>query len=177
MFQIQKALDLSNLDCFLTYANREKSQRIVGVERKLVSDYGLKHGDMLFVDLVEENGCMQQEEESAVATGTPPKLPAETVRRLFRWSDEVSRSEDEVDVKLWSMSGQISRPRDEKLCRHGANGKCLHCTPLEPYDEEYLKEHKIKHMSFHSFLRKMTRGADRYVISTTGRYSCIFRVS
>lgn len=147
------------MDRFRAYADREKKHGIVGVERILVSDHGLKHGDIVFVDFVEQNGSVHEEEKSSITSA--PRLPPETVKRLFRCNDELSRSEDEVDVKLWSMSGQMSRSRDEKLCRHGSNGKCLHCTPLEPYDEEYLKQQKIKHMSFHSFLRKMTRGADR----------------
>lgn len=50
-------------------------------------------------------------------------------------------------------------------CRHGANACCLHCSPLEPFDEAYLKEQKIKHMSFHSYLRKLTAGVDRYTQS------------
>ena len=34
---------------------------------------------------------------------------------------------------------------------------------FQPYDEEYLKNHKppIKHMSFHAFLKKMGGGTDR----------------
>lgn len=168
--QIQKAFELPGLDMFQAYLNREKSRRIIGVERTLVSDHGLGHGDIIFVDLVEENGAVRNEEPEAVSSGSTCKPSAEEVKRLFRWSDDVSRSEDEVDVKLWGMSGQIDRPRDEKLCRHGPNAKCLHCTPLEPYDEGYLKEHKIKHMSFHSYLRKMTRGADRFVCDETSSF-------
>lgn len=34
----------------------------------------------------------------------------------------------------------------------------MHCSPLEPWDDNYLKEHKIKHMSFHAYLRKLTSG-------------------
>ncbi|XP_014262151.1 nuclear protein localization protein 4 homolog isoform X2 [Cimex lectularius] len=69
--------------------------------------------------------------------------------------------EDEVDQMLWKMDGHIYRQRDPKLCRHGTNACCVHCSSLEPYDEEYLKEHNIKHMSFHSYLRKLTGGVDR----------------
>ena len=36
----------------------------------------------------------------------------------------------------------------------------------QPYDEEFLKNHKppIKHMSFHAFLKKLGGGTDRWVI-------------
>ena len=37
----------------------------------------------------------------------------------------------------------------------GAKHKCLYCAPLEPYDEEHLKAEGVKHMSFHSYLRKL----------------------
>ena len=43
-----------------------------------------------------------------------------------------------------------------KNCQHAAAAqKCLYCAPLEPYDDEYLKAEGIKHMSFHSYLRKL----------------------
>lgn len=48
-------------------------------------------------------------------------------------------------------------------CRHGDNGCCVHCSPLEPYDEEYLKTQNMKHLSFHSYLRKMTAGMAKCV--------------
>lgn len=69
--------------------------------------------------------------------------------------------EDEVDKIIAKMDGRIKRKRDPKLCRHAANGGCWHCSPLEPWDEEYLKEHKIKHLSFHSYIRKMSSGPDK----------------
>jgi hypothetical protein len=42
-------------------------------------------------------------------------------------------------------------------CHHNKHGKCLHCIPIEPYDEEYLKNHSppIKHMSFQAYIRKL----------------------
>lgn len=46
-------------------------------------------------------------------------------------------------------------------CHHNTNSRCVHCSALEPYDEGYLKEQNVKHLSFHSYLRKMTSGADR----------------
>lgn len=44
-------------------------------------------------------------------------------------------------------------------CRHNSNGCCVHCSPLEPFDEGYLKEKEVKHLSFQAFLRKQMSGA------------------
>lgn len=74
---------------------------------------------------------------------------------------QASYNEDDVDTLLWKESGKIERNKDSKLCRHGSKAMCVHCTPLEPYDEAYMREHNIKHMSFHSYLRKMTGGVDK----------------
>jgi nuclear protein localization protein 4 homolog len=62
---------------------------------------------------------------------------------------------------LSKLDGRIERGKDDKLCRHSNNSRCVHCSSLEPFDEGYLKENKIKHLSFHSYLRKMTSGLDR----------------
>ena len=52
-------------------------------------------------------------------------------------------------------------------CRHGDEGKCIHCTALEPYDDVVLNTAKppIKFLSFQSYLRKLNSGADH------GRFS------
>lgn len=70
-------------------------------------------------------------------------------------------TEDEVDVLLAKQDSRVQRTRDPKLCRHNSNGRCVHCSPVEPWDEAYLKEQNIKHVSFHSYIRKLTSGVDR----------------
>ncbi|RMB95243.1 hypothetical protein DUI87_28230 [Hirundo rustica rustica] len=71
--------------------------------------------------------------------------------------------EDEIDQYLIKQDGKIYRNRDQQLCRHGPLGKCVHCVPLEPFDEDYLNhlEPPVKHMSFHAYIRKLTGGADK----------------
>lgn len=132
---------------------------------------GLTHGTQVFLDYKEEaaatnghstggsrlNGKEVSKEEDVssipISTGANAKLiknPWETVKQSA------------LDDRLDQQDGKIHRKKDEKMCRHGPKGMCDYCMPIEPYNKEYLDEKKIKHLSYHAYLRKLNQGKNKY---------------
>ncbi|XP_023176192.1 nuclear protein localization protein 4 homolog isoform X2 [Drosophila hydei] len=120
----------------------------------------LKHGDMIYLKQIAGTSSRRTSTTAIdkLSFNSAIKSSTEKLNNSSRPSLEVI--EDEVDQQLFKSSGTIKRERDSKLCHHNANGRCVHCSPLEPYNESYLKEHNIKHLSFHSYIRKQTSGMD-----------------
>lgn len=82
--------------------------------------------------------------------------------------------EDEVDKILAEKDARIERPRDPQLCHHGAQGRCINCAPLEPWDQRYLdtQDPPVKHLSFHCHCRKLTSGVDKGKFAYLEDLSC-----
>lgn len=161
--KISKAFEL-NTTGFVLYRERNHKDELPYSHSKTVSGTHLSHGDMLYL-APQNNTQLWSTPSTSTATIDISQEPRpmdeiETINHT-NVSQSVSNTIEDVDEQLWKLDGKIQRKRDEKLCRHGANGCCVHCTPLEPFDEAYLKEQNIKHLSFHSYLRKLTAGVDR----------------
>ncbi|XP_030376061.1 nuclear protein localization protein 4 homolog isoform X2 [Scaptodrosophila lebanonensis] len=125
----------------------------------------LKHGDMIYLKQMAGSSSRRTSIAAFDSFAAFNNLSAATVSEKSSNNSSARPSidvvEDNVDQQLVKADGTIKRVRDSKLCHHNANGRCVHCSPLEPYDENYLKEHNIKHLSFHSYIRKQTSGMDQ----------------
>ncbi|CAG0914058.1 unnamed protein product [Notodromas monacha] len=157
--KIHEEFGLETFD-FRLYIDRAKTKELVSTSKKSLASFGLRHGDMLFMaygDLVRpsvsadksaENDLKTPETSSASTVATTDHVPAAVV-------------EDDVDLELAKRDGKIKRQRDPSHCRHNVNSQCVHCFSLDPWDEGYIKENGIKHMSFNAYLRKLQSGIDK----------------
>uniref|UniRef100_A0A8C6H659 Nuclear protein localization protein 4 homolog n=2 Tax=Mus TaxID=862507 RepID=A0A8C6H659_MUSSI len=145
---------------FSVYINRNKTGEITASSSKSLHLLKIKHGDLLFLFPSSLAGS-----SSEMETSTSVGLKAFGAPNVV---------EDEIDQYLSKQDGKIYRSRDPQLCRHGPLGKCVHCVPLEPFDEDYLNhlEPPVKHMSFHAYIRKLTGGADKGKFVALENISC-----
>lgn len=132
---------------------------------------GLTHGTQVFLDYKEDgpatnghstsasrlNGKEVSKEEDVSSIPIPTGASAHLIKNPW---ETVRQSA--LDNKLDQQDGKIHRKKDEKMCRHGSKGMCDYCMPIEPYNKEYLDEKKIKHLSYHAYLRKLNQGKNKY---------------
>ncbi|XP_026324791.1 nuclear protein localization protein 4 homolog [Hyposmocoma kahamanoa] len=160
--RVHDEMNLSSF-AFALFRDRARREEVVSSKSRRLRDLGLQHGDMLYLTPVNGAVLFEQPTTSAETTNKQSATTVVQAGPSTSTSNAAPRTvapvpEDDVDLLLFQSSGNIQRQRDEKLCRHNSKGCCVHCSPLEPWDENYLREHNIKHISFHSYLRKITSG-------------------
>uniref|UniRef100_A0A8C6IT68 Nuclear protein localization protein 4 homolog n=1 Tax=Melopsittacus undulatus TaxID=13146 RepID=A0A8C6IT68_MELUD len=160
LFQVAKEFGFRN-NGFSVYINRNRTGEITAAQNKSLNLLKIKHGDMLFLYPSSPAGSSSETMDTSVSQSLRPVGAPQVV-------------EDEIDQYLIKQDGKIYRSRDQQLCRHGPLGKCVHCVPLEPFDEDYLNhlEPPVKHMSFHAYIRKLTGGADKGKFVALENISC-----
>lgn len=131
-----------------TISNQPTGKRPFGNSNSYtLTQMGIKHGDMLFVTSTEVK---------SVQDLPTAQVPSQEEEKKLEDDDE---NEHSVDRLLSRQDGLIKRGKDARFCRHGDKGMCDYCMPLEPYDAKYLEQEKIKHLSFHAYLRKLQAGS------------------
>uniref|UniRef100_A0A8B9JHT7 NPL4 homolog, ubiquitin recognition factor n=1 Tax=Astyanax mexicanus TaxID=7994 RepID=A0A8B9JHT7_ASTMX len=159
-----------NSNGFSVYLNRNKTGEIIS-QNKTLSLLKIKHGDMLFL-FPSSAGPSSETMDTQPHSSTSSSSSSSS--SLSRSHSSPQIPEDEIDQYLSKQEGKIYRNRDPQLCRHGPMGKCVHCVPLEPFDEDYLNhlDPPVKHMSFHAYIRKLTGGADKGKFVALENISC-----
>ncbi|KAG8886121.1 nuclear protein localization protein 4 [Tulasnella sp. 332] len=126
---------------------------------RTVASLGLKHGDLLFIAYKPAlsaptspvpTGAATLSGAAGVSSSSVPVVAGPVSKRPWELAQE-----DAVDTYWRQKDGKIPRSRDTQFCKHGPNGMCDYCMPLEPHDAKYHADHSIKHLSFHSYLRKV----------------------
>ncbi|GAB5592589.1 nuclear protein localization protein 4 [Umbelopsis nana] len=137
------------------------------LSQQTVDAAGLKHGDMIHLTVLETPQLHTRGESAHAGSHEPPFTSAGPTQEFVDIDSLRTIQQDPVDDLLEQQDGLIKRSRDSNFCRHGPNAMCDYCMPLEPYDAKYLEQNKIKHMSFHAYLRQLNAAQQSKAASST----------
>lgn len=146
---LETANDVDPSTVTISNQPRGNEVKLITLAGRTLKSLGLNHADLVFVQYQPKSFANGDAESVTKAPSAP--IVSDTAKRPWE-----TVQEDQVDVHWRSQSGKIARERDPRFCKHGANGMCDYCMPLEPYDAAYHKEHNIKYLSYHAYLSKLT---------------------
>ncbi|KAI5786422.1 NPL4 family-domain-containing protein, partial [Peziza echinospora] len=151
-----------------------KTRELLSLGGATIKETGLNHGDLLFLNYSKSEPSTKEAPQRPQTTAgrlngqairpgedisLKPKDPEDEIKKVANPWETIQQ--DPIDNLLEKQDGKIPRGRDHKMCKHGAKGMCDYCMPLEPYDPGYLAEKKIKHLSFHSYLKKINTATNK----------------
>jgi len=184
---IHKAFDLKSME-FCLYKDQRKTTEIANSRLKTVTSSGLKHGDRLFMFPKSKNDSVFKV-DSDPKPGTSYSSGGGGSNSYSGGGGSSSRAsengssvsvpsslivkEDPIDIELQKQDGKILRGRGSVNCKcSNSSSQCVHCIPLDPFDESYLKEKQIKFLSFHSYQRKISGGVSKGKFAPLKNFTC-----
>ncbi|KAL3235327.1 Nuclear protein localization protein 4 [Nakaseomyces bracarensis] len=111
-----------------------------------------KHGDIVYVHYTEAKDTATSVDTASGGVNASGSGQSVQIKG--------SMQELDVDKTLEKVEGLIPRSRTN-LCKHGDKGMCEYCSPLPPWDAGYHNENNIKHISFHSYLKKLNEHTNK----------------
>ncbi|KAM9923965.1 hypothetical protein OXX59_004846 [Metschnikowia pulcherrima] len=138
-------------EIYVNNAPGEKGKHFSEFSGKSVADLDLKNGDILFLHYEEQNAPSEPKIAAQSVNGSVA-IDASEIASIIVPSS--GKKELPIDQQLNKEEGMISRPKSY-MCRHGEKGMCEYCSPLPPWNRDYLDEHGIKHKSFHAHVKEL----------------------
>lgn len=160
---LKKACEVFGTSACRLYQDRQRQKELVASGRRTVKTSRLAHGDMLYMINAAQDTAysMDVDQPSGSKEDSKASSSSSSSSRTNSRNAKVTVEEDLVDQLLVKQDGRIPGNRNPLLCHHKGNSRCIHCTDLDPWDEGYLKANNVKHMSFHTYVRKLKSGVDK----------------
>jgi nuclear protein localization protein 4 homolog len=101
---------------FALFKSRDKTREIISSRSRLLSDFGLNHGDMIYmsplngISVASTDSAMHETSNENVISSVAASAPPQSSKIPLKSNIE----EDAVDTMLQKMDGKIQRKRDPK---------------------------------------------------------------
>ncbi|SMN19579.1 similar to Saccharomyces cerevisiae YBR170C NPL4 Ubiquitin-binding protein involved in protein degradation [Maudiozyma saulgeensis] len=164
--QLKQPVDVSSITVSDKPGSSNDGEPVGNIIQRSVNDLGLSHGDIVYINYDKSSAADIIETTAAVAT-THISQQHDSIANSVK-IEPLKNKEDNfanvpelpIDIELENENGSIPRKRSQ-LCKHGDKGMCEYCSPLPPWDKNYHEENNIKHISFHSYLKRINETTNK----------------